>query len=356
MMISVLRIPPSVTGKNNRMSENEKYTGFAIALAWPQTFCKQPGSWYDPLALRLGLNMNHYYRVGHAAVVLIDRKNNKSHYFDFGRYHTPFQHGRVRSVDTDHELSIKTIPAISPDNTAILNYLEILSELQNNKACHGEGNLHASYCPVNFQAAFDKATHMQKESPIPYGPFRITGSNCSRFVNTVIRAGKPNWKFGFRLKYGMWFTPTPMNNVNSLKHRKEIPAQLNTIPFFPTRKLDNNSLKSTLKPPIRQPNIPKNAQWLGGEGAGSWFVFDLKFSHIKVTRFSPDGVTECSGYYKNKYGQVVLPDNRYRITYPSNCQVISLTSNRQYLQFDRVSDFHPITQKMDIGNSVPVFN
>ncbi len=76
----------------------ETHTGFAIAIAWPSTFCKQPGSWYDPLTLWLGVNYNHYYRVGHAAVVLIDPDKNKCHYFDFGRYHAPFQYGRVRNA------------------------------------------------------------------------------------------------------------------------------------------------------------------------------------------------------------------------------------------------------------------
>ena len=325
------------------MGNSLKHTGLAIAIAWPETFCKQPGSWYDPLALRLGLNMNHYYRVGHAAVVLIDRENNKAHYFDFGRYHTPFQHGRVRSKETDHELSMETIPLLSADNSNILNIREILIELQKNKAYHGEGTIFASYAPVNFQAAYDKETHMQQSSPIPYGPFRKQGSNCSRFVNTVIRAGKPHWKFGFRLKYGMWFTPTPVNNVNSLRQRIELPVQLNYTPFYPVRKLDYKSLKSTLKPPIRHHNIPENAQWLAGEGAGSWFSIELECPHLKVTRFSPDGIMECTGYYKNNYGQAVLPDNRYRITYPSNCQIISLTSNRQYLQFDRASGLRPYT-------------
>ena len=317
------------------MSAQWNYTGFAIALAWPQTFCKQPGSWYDPLSLRLGLNTNHYYRVGHAAVVLIDTENKKSHYFDFGRYHAPFQHGRVRSAETDHELRMVTTPVISADNKSIINFKDILSELQNNKACHGEGELYASYCPVNFQAAYDKATQMQQVSPIPYGPFRLRGSNCSRFVNTVIRAGKPLWKFRFRLKFLVWFTPTPMNNVNSLEHSLVLPDQLNVSPFYPTKKLDNKTLKTTLQPPPRDAKIPENAQWMSGEGAGSWFIFKVEKSLLWVTRYSPDGLIECTGQYENQNSHSVLPDNSFRITYPSNCKVVSLANKDRKLRFER---------------------
>jgi len=317
------------------MSEKEKYTGFAIALAWPQTFCKQPGSWYDPLALRLGMNKNHYYRVGHAAVVLIDSKTRACFYFDFGRYHAPFQHGRVRSAETDHELSMNIIPAISPDYKTILNYQEILSELQHNKACHGEGNLNASYCPVNFQTAYRKANQMQQESPIPYGPFRFHGSNCSRFVNTVIRAGRPAWRFRIRLKYLVWYTPTPMNNVNSLDHQVEMPDRSGHIPFYPVKRLDQKSLRSTLHAPPKHLNIPENAQWLGGEGAGSWFDFETQNSRLKVTRYSPDGLIECMGYYENPNIDSIWPNNSFRVSYPSNCTIITFAKNNRMITLER---------------------
>jgi hypothetical protein len=90
------------------MNRNEnKYSGFAIAIAWPQTLCKQPGSWYDPLTGWLGISRNNYYRAGHAALVLVEGDTGKCHYFDFGRYHAPYQHGRVRSGETDPGLAIR---------------------------------------------------------------------------------------------------------------------------------------------------------------------------------------------------------------------------------------------------------
>ena len=46
--------------------------GFAIALAWPQTWCKQAGSWYEGITRFLGFNQNGYYQAGHAAIVLVE--------------------------------------------------------------------------------------------------------------------------------------------------------------------------------------------------------------------------------------------------------------------------------------------
>ena len=159
------------------MSKQVKHTGIAIALAWPQTYCKQPGAWYDPLTLLLGINQNNFYKVGHAALVLIDKEKSKAHYFDFGRYHAPYKHGRVRNTETDHELEIKTIPQLNNDSQRLENFRDLLYELQTNPACHGEGELFASHCSVNFEKAYAKAHHMLEASPIPYGPFRYNGSN-----------------------------------------------------------------------------------------------------------------------------------------------------------------------------------
>ena len=91
---------------------------FIITIAWPEGMVTESGSWYDKFA-----STNGKYRVGHSAVVLINSKTKKSHYFDFGRYHTPEGYGRVRDVVTDEDLSI-----IDPEikSGEILNIKDIL--------------------------------------------------------------------------------------------------------------------------------------------------------------------------------------------------------------------------------------
>ncbi len=321
------------------MRSDRKPSGFAIALAWPQTYCKQPGSWYDPLTRRLGINRNNYYRAGHAALVLVDVASRTCHYFDFGRYHAPFRYGRVRSAGTDHDLRIFTVPKISKDGKSILNFREILEELQHNPACHGEGPLYASYLPVDFKASMNKAQQMQSESPIPYGPFVRGGSNCSRFVNTVILSGIPARYSRIRLKYFIPFTPTPLNNVNSLPNREIVPVLRTSVPFSPVQPLTTSELNSTKPAPARHPVIPENAQWLSGEGAGSWFVFEIEGAFLRATRYSPDGTVECSGLYGGPVKELKEKKNLIDLDYLSHCKEIHLLINGKRFRFGRIHTY-----------------
>jgi hypothetical protein len=319
------------------MSRKQKHTGFAIAIAWPETYCKQSGAWYDGFINRLGISKHHYYKVGHAALVLVDDKTGRCHYFDFGRYHTPFQHGRVRSELTDDGLKMKVQAKISADKNHILNFEEILTELQNNAECHGEGAIHASYGRINFEKALTKAEEMQRQSPIKYGPFRYGGSNCSRFVNSVIRSGKPDLSAAFKLNFMVPLTPTPMNNVNAFGNKTVLPKML---PFtFTLAPIANkNILKGTLKEPVRAAEIPANAQWLAGEGAGSWFSITLAGGgEIEITRFSPVGKVECNGIFTVSGNQTFNIEKPYRIDYLSHCRKVKIIQNNVPIEFERTN-------------------
>ncbi len=319
------------------MKNKNKHTGFAIAIAWPETYCKQPGYWYDEISNFLGLSKNHYYKIGHAALVLIDIQNKEAHYFDYGRYHTPFQHGRVRSVLTDDGLAMKTIPVISNNCEKIENFHDFLTELQLNPECHGEGTLYATYCHVNFQKAFTKANVLQQKSPIPYGPFKYKGSNCSRFVNTTILAGKPNWKFSFKLKYLMPLTPTPLNNVNSLSNKIVLPKMLSNVPFCPIKIRDKSVLKSTLPQPERHLSIPETAQWLSGEGAGSWFYIKQNSYKYLISRYNQDGVLECDGRFKVSNNTIFNINLPYKFIHLSLCNKITIQQKNTIIIFNRIS-------------------
>lgn len=317
------------------MTHEKKHTGFAIAIAWPETYCKQPGSWYDPITYLLGISKNHYYKVGHAALVLVDSKTQKCYYYDFGRYHSPYKHGRVRDANTDHELVVKTKPKISTNGEFLLNFNEILNELQNNEACHGEGKIHASYTLINFSLAHERVYKMQTQKHIAYGPFKLGGSNCSRFVCTAIGAGKPKLRQFLKLKYFVPLSPTPMSNVKALKHYTVIDKKLKTIPFNPINPLTIKQKTNTLTAPNRPENLPENAQWLSGEGAGSWFTFEYKANQLLVNRYSPEGLKECTGIY-NPIRLNNLPElSSLRISYPSNCAEVTLESGNNTFKFER---------------------
>ncbi len=183
---------------------------YALILAWPETKCKQAGAWYDGIMEAVGFSKSGYYKVGHAAIVLIDSKG-KTFYFDFGRYHAPHGKGRVRDVTTDYDLALQT--KIIFDGGEPQNIEELLIELQAKKACHGDGELEASHVKIDFDKAFEQAKKMQRQTFISYGPFVYKGTNCSRFVKTIAHKGMP---FSFRkifLNTPIMLTPTPMWNV-----------------------------------------------------------------------------------------------------------------------------------------------
>ena len=100
-------------------------TGFVVALAWPANMCRQAGAWYDGLMNLLGISKNHYYRVGHAALVLVKSETGECFYFDFGRYHSPFHHGRVRNATTDHLLSFTIAFVFKTKSWSVVAFLTL---------------------------------------------------------------------------------------------------------------------------------------------------------------------------------------------------------------------------------------
>jgi hypothetical protein len=182
--------------------------GAIIALAWPDTKVTQEGKWYDTPMRWLGFIKNGYYTVGHAAFVLVDSETLEFKYYDFGRYHTPAKHGRVRSYDTDPELKLNTKAELM--NGEIINLEALMNELQSKKSCHGDGELWASiYYNVDIAKAKKKASKMQDKGTICYGPLNIGGTNCSRFVAQVTKASTtcPFMKFKLTVPYTVSASP-----------------------------------------------------------------------------------------------------------------------------------------------------
>ena len=180
---------------------------FIITLAWPEGMVTAAGAWYDKILSNQGK-----YRVGHAALVLINGETKESCYFDFGRYHTPKGYGRVRDAESDPDLELIK-PIIK--NGELINLKKILIQLHAMKATHGEGKLYASLLAgINFDNAYYLAKKMQKKDMIPYGPFVRNGTNCSRFVATILQASNPPFIKRLRLKYPFCISPSPKRNVS----------------------------------------------------------------------------------------------------------------------------------------------
>nr|MBS0037082.1 hypothetical protein [Saprospiraceae bacterium] len=317
------------------MKRQNKHSGIAIALAWPRTFCKQPGGWYDPLCHLLGISYRHYYRVGHAAVVLVNGQDGRCLYFDFGRYIAPMYCGRVRSAKTDHRLKIKTTAKVSYNPLKLLNYNDILMELRGNTDCHGEGPMCGSYCSVNFHSALECAQKMQQKSPLPYGPFIWNGTNCSRFVRTVILAGKPGLIHRVKLNFLLPVTPRPTDNINSLQHPIVLPEVGGKKLFGPPTVKNKKMLKKTLPQPTKFAGIPDEAQWLSGEGSGSWFYIQSIEEGYLILRYDTEGQLECSGIFELNGEVEFTIDAEFNFAHMSHCQKVSIQQSGKIYEFIR---------------------
>ncbi len=317
------------------MTLTKGYSGFAIALAWPQSYCRQAGAWYDPLMRLLGFNKGYYYQAGHAALVLVDKQNGECRYFDFGRYHAPIGFARARSAQTDPELTMSSVARITDSKSRILNLQQIMDELQRNEACHGAGPLHAAVTEVDYLSSLAKALRMQQASPMAYGPFVGKGSNCSRFVHSVILAGNPPLANRLRLRFLLPVTPSPMSNVKALDQYLIRNKPLN-LPVIKPAPLDKESVKHFPPPAAPPAGITGHLFWLAGLGAGSWFRIRPQDNKLIVSRYSPQGILEGEGIFESSGNYRPPADfTDVILTYPSDCRKITLLVNGAHLVFEK---------------------
>jgi len=319
------------------MSSNS-ISGYAIVIAWPTTLCKQVNSWYDPMMNAIGIAKNHFYKVGHAAVVLVDSETSAAHYFDFGRYHAPYGFGRARCADTDPELALKSKPVINLKTNTLVNYSQILIELQSSDVFHGFGNLHSAYTSIDFKNAYDKAMSLVNESPIKYGPFQKGGSNCSRFVCDILNAGRLNWWQKIKLNFFIPLTPTTLTNVRAFGNKRVLEKQFDEINFCPP-KPTKEWLNNTLPAPVRPKNLPIQAQWLAGEGQGSWFwVKQVSNAKIRLGRYSALGATEFEADFEEENGHFINQNAPFFITYMSDYRRVTIRQKGIKYIFNRVKN------------------
>ncbi len=328
IVIQILLLQTSVSAFPINDGDTSRYTGFVVALAWPKAWAKEAGDGYDRLMRGLGFNDGGFYRVGHAALVLVDASDGSCHYFDFGRYHTPVGMGRVRDAYTDHELTIATKAVI--DGKHLVNLDAILCEVQSNPSTHASGPMYASYVRIDFEKAVMAAKALQEKEAIPYGPFEKGGLNCSRFVRQIILAGEPNWAHALRLEVVPMLTPTTLYPVSALYHWTKVPgcldetaeAQKEQLSFLP-----DSVFRGVLPEPPRPPNVPADAQWLAGESSGSWFHLQMVDDLLMLIRFSRHGEQECVSSLRGVRQRSGINFESYSITYPCDCSQVTLRMN-----------------------------
>lgn len=314
-------------------ADSTRFSDFVIALAWPKAWAKEAGDGYDRLLRGLGFNDGGFYRVGHAALILVDGTDGTAYYFDFGRYHTPVTIGRVRDAETDHELTISTKAIVS--GKRILNIDAILCEINSVTSTHASGPLYASYVRINFSKAFKAAKELQKHTEMPYGPFEKEGLNCSRFVREIILAGDPNWAHALRIKVVPMITPTVLYPVSALYHWTKVAGCIDQSAEERKQELSalpDSLFRAVLPQPTRPENVPLTAQWLAGESAGSWHNLQPYDTYFLLTRYSITGEQECAVPMKQIEGSDWTGSEPFVITYLSHCAEVTLTVGQQNMK------------------------
>jgi len=306
-------------------------TGAIVNIAWPDTKVRKTNAPYDGLMTVVGLCKDGYYQVGHAALLLIDYRTNEVRYFDFGRYHTPYGYGRARDIESDPELHIET-KAELVDNQ-VSNLPEILLELQSNPSTHGDGKMYATIThDIDFDRSYNTAKLIQATEATLYGPFQFFGTNCSRFVATVYKAGlNHGWKrWKINLSY-LYFHTCLTNIITTHTHKNMYVVdhgtwrhEENKMAIYNTTASIEDANTNHVAVHSRQA-IPEEAQCLSGTGGDTFFTIKRTGrSHLfRIRRYSEYGHLEIDDFFKlntvglditRPYQKIKQGDQVYKLT------------------------------------------
>jgi len=290
------------------------FNDIAIPISWPDQTARGDERWMSYLK-RIGIVKNLNFKVGHAAILLIDSKSGEILYFDFGRYLVPRGFGRARSARFDPRLRLSTRAHLN-GTKEIHNIEEILDELfQKETATHGGGRLLFSVCRgVSFQKGAAYAEKLVSEGPIPYGAFATDNNSCSRFVAQVLaQAMDSTDRRRQRICYPECMKPSPTSNVVNaaesaqvfcyhehrlevwhMRRRDSLRFQFGLLKQNFSKKyaalLGDDVTAGMVACPERKPLIPATAQWLGGLGEGAWLHIAKKTqSQYLISKYSADG-------------------------------------------------------------------
>ncbi|PVH26960.1 DUF6695 family protein [Sphingobacterium corticibacter] len=295
--------------------DNQLFNDFLIPISWPDQTARGDEKWMAFFA-RIGIVKNLNFRVGHAAILLIERESGQIKYYDFGRYLVPRGYGRARSARFDPRLVIETKAAFDRGGD-ICNLQEILDELHaKEEATHGGGRTLFSICRgVSYQQAEAYADELVAQGPILYGALAKKNNSCSRFVAQVLTAAMPTYDTRRRkilypesLKasptsnvvnaaviddifcyFERKITAMPMHRIASL--RFQVGLLKDNFSRSGAEKLGCDQVPGMMQYVERPLSVPINAQWIGGIGEGAWFTLALvENSTYQVKRYDADGI------------------------------------------------------------------
>ncbi len=293
------------------------FDDIAIPISWPDKTARGDEKWMAFLKrIRIVKNLN--FRVGHAAILLIERSSGRIHYFDFGRYIVPRGYGRSRSAQFDPRLLLHTVARFD-DAQKLANLSEIVEELAKKEdATHGGGRTMLSICEnICFAKGLDFAQRLVQTGPILYGAFAKNNNSCSRFVAQILVAAMTTDDARRRkLLYPESFKASPTSNVvnaiadpgiycfadgnlvalqmcRKASMRFQFDLLCDNFTKKGAKKLGDDSVAGMVQYTERPHNVPSQAQWLGGIGEGAWFVLEQEAEQLfTIKKYNVQGNME----------------------------------------------------------------
>ncbi len=289
------------------------FQDIAIPIAWPDQTARGDEAWMA-FFKKIGVVKNLNFKVGHAAIVLVERSTGEMKYYDFGRYLSPRGYGRARSASFDPRLRLDTKAKWNLDGS-LSNLEKLLAELKDKEgATHGGGRLLCSLAQdISFKKAAEYAEKLVSTGVIKYGALAPENNSCSRYVAQILTVGMQLQDRRIKkILYPESLKASPTSNVvNASSNAKIICFEDGVIHewklnrweslWFQIKLLKPNFFsKEALKLPkdvnlgyIQEPNrlstLPDTAQWIGGMGEGCWFSIKNLDSHYEIQRFSIHG-------------------------------------------------------------------
>lgn len=82
-----------------------------------------------------------------------------------------------------------------------------------------------------------------------------------------------------------------------------------------------NKKIGSIHPPEKPKNLPKNAQWLSGQGAGTWFTIEEEgHNQYRIKRFTPTGEIDCNRIFQLEDNSTHFDiEESYQFTHVSHC-------------------------------------
>jgi hypothetical protein len=349
--------------------KEKKYDDIAVVLAFPDNWAKGERL-RDRLLYKLRIIYTQYYKVGHAALLLIERRTGTVEYFDFGRYITPQKRGRVRSRDTDPKLAIP-IKAEFDHSGDIRNLLEIMTYLESiSDATHGSGRTFFSERRhIDFRLAKKYINRLISKGSILYISIGPVGMNCASFVlRTLLKSAKASLSL-WKLYFPETLSPSPIGNVVNSSSKGQIWKMYkgefekqHWNRFKVRRFIFNNLMLSRNKEQILkekvnemgvvQKRVPKalteKAQFVYGLGESAWMhIHPGRFcapDQYIIDSFTTDGQHNYSIIAELREGKFDI-EEPYEFTHDCIRLKSTLVQNGRKLIFDLVRE-HPIQEKV----------